>query len=375
MNNEPRTFSCDFCRDEHPLSELVHYQGLDLCRECYENETSYCDVCGERVWDDDLVCDGRIEICPSCFEAHYTRCDHCDRIIHLDDACYVDDDEDVPYCHECAQNLAYPGDGIQCYSYKPIPIFHGDGFRFMGVELEIDRGGELNENARALMSIANSDADNMYIKHDGSITDGMELVTHPMTLEYHQNQMPWQEILHEAVSMGYRSHQTTTCGLHVHVNRNSFGKTIEQPERAIARVLFFVENCWHELLRFTRRIQNQMDQWAARYGRKNTPKEMMDHVKENFAGRYTCVNLTNSATIEFRLFRGTLRYNTLIATLQLVNEICNVAIAFNDVEMSHLTWTDFVVRVGFQGYPELVRYLKERRLYVSDPVDDNEEEM
>ena len=314
-----------------------------------------------------------MEICPTCFENHYTRCDHCDRIIHVEDVCYLDDDEDIPYCHECAQQLAYPGRGIQSYCYKPIPIFHGDGTRYLGVELEIDRGGELNDNARALMEIANADADNLYVKHDGSLTDGIELVTHPMTLAYHQHKMPWEAVMKEAIAMGYRSHQTTTCGLHVHVNRDSFGKTVDQQESAIARVLFFVENCWNELLRFTRRTQSQMNQWAARYGRKNTPKEMMDHVKKSYAGRYTCVNLTNSATIEFRLFRGTLRYNTLIATLQLVNELCNVANYFTDEEMGRFTWTEFVLLVGFQGYPELVQYLKERRLYVSEPVDGEEE--
>ena len=60
------TCTCDFCRDEFPLSDLIVFHGVHLCEGCYENETSYCDVCGERVWDDDLVCDGRMEICPTC---------------------------------------------------------------------------------------------------------------------------------------------------------------------------------------------------------------------------------------------------------------------------------------------------------------------
>lgn len=94
----------------------------------------------------------------------------------------------------------------------------------------------------------------------------------------------------------------------------------------------------------------------------------MDHVKKSYSGRYKAINLLNRATIEFRLFRGTLRYNTLIATLQLVHEICEVAFYMSDEEMSRLTWSDFVIRIGGQNYPELVQYLKERRLYVSEPV-------
>lgn len=94
--------------------------------------------------------------------------------------------------------------------------------------------------------------------------------------------------------------------------------------------------------------------------------EILDHAKKGYhGGRYTCVNLTNRSTIEFRMFRGTLKFNTLIATLQLVDRICNVAIYLSDDELKALSWTSFAS--GCQA-PELVRYLKERRLYVNEPV-------
>ncbi|MEQ2617621.1 hypothetical protein AAAT94_10640 [Intestinimonas aquisgranensis] len=47
---------------------------------------------------------------------------------------------------------------------------------------------------------------------------------------------------------------------------------------------------------------------------------MSDH-----GGRYICVNLQNSDTVEFRMFRGTLKTNTLLAALELVDRICDVA--------------------------------------------------
>ena len=83
-------------------------------------------------------------------------------------------------------------------------------------------------------------------------------------------------------------------------------------------------------------------------------------------GRYTCVNLQNRDTIEFRMFRGTLKYNTLIATLQLVDRICNVALFLSDEQLKEMSWTTFVS--GCEQ-PELVQYLKERRLYVNEPVE------
>ena len=133
--------------------------------------------------------------------------------------------------------------------------------------------------------------------------------------------MPWKEVMDKAVSLGYRSHKTTTCGLHVHVNRTAFGDDETDQDFCISRVLFFVERFWQELLKFSRRNESQIRRWAARYGIKDNPKETFDNAKKNYSGRYTCINLTNYYTIEFRIFRGTLKYNTLIATLQLVNRI------------------------------------------------------
>lgn len=215
--------------------------------------------------------------------------------------------------------------------------------------------------------------EHIYCKHDGSLDDGIEIVTHPMTLTYHQQEMPWGKVLEKARELGYLSHQAGTCGLHVHVNRTAFGQTVREQEACIARVLFFVEKFWEELLLFSRRTQRQMNRWAARYGYKDIPKEILDHVKKgDHQGRYTAVNLENTATIEFRMFRGTLKLNTLLATLQMVDRICDVAISLSDEELRAMAWPTFVTGCT---QPELVHYLKERRLYVNEPIENQEEEL
>ena len=91
-------------------------------------------------------------------------------------------------------------------------------------------------------------------------------------------------------------------------------------------------------------------------------------------GRYVAVTLVNSDTIEFRLFRGTLRYKTFIATLQLVDEICCWAINMTDSEFEAMSWLDFVQRI-LPKKPELIDYLKEKRLYVNDEYRAEMEEM
>ena len=256
------------------------------------------------------------------------------------------------------------------YSYKPEAVFFGDGSLFMGVELEVDEGGKDNDNAGTLKEIANSSNNHIYIKSDGSLDDGFEIVSHPMTLAYHMYHMDWEDVLKEAVSMGYRSHQTSTCGLHVHVNRNAFGSNQAEQEEVIAKILYFVEAHWNELFRFSRRSHYNMDRWAARYGFEKTGRKILEKAKSGYTSRYVAVNLKNYYTIEFRLFRGTLKYNTFIATLQMVQKICDVALSMSQEELENLSWSEFVSNIT---EPQLIQYLKERRLYVNEKIIETEE--
>lgn len=357
--------SCGICNEEFEAEELIEFGGMQLCSDCLEHSTIVCDRCGARIWRDDNAGDSDTFLCRSCYDNHYTTCSHCERVIREDDAHYEDDD--TPLCYDCYHQRMNRY-SIQPYGYKPAPIFYGDACRYLGVELELDCGGESDDHARTLMELANTGEERIYIKHDGSLDDGMEIVTYPMSLSYHMNQMPWAEVLAKARELGYKSHQARTCGLHIHVNRTAFGDTVEEQEEVIARILYFVEKHWEELLKFSRRTQRQVEQWANRYGFHGEPIKILEHAKKGFSGvRYTAVNLTNAATIEFRLFRGTLKYNSFIATLQLVNRICDCAVCLSDDELKQMSWTTFAA--GCTQYLELVQYLKERRLYVNEPVE------
>ena len=96
----------------------------------------------------------------------------------------------------------------------------------------------------------------------------------------------------------------------------------------------------------------------------------MDNAKKGGRGRYACINLCNYNTIEFRIFRGTLKYNTLIATLQMVEHICLTAMEMTDEEITALSWPEFIEGIEHE---ELIQYLKERRLYVNEIVENEEE--
>ena len=234
------TKACDICGREHPLSELKEFDGVLLCESCWNSETIVCEQCGKRIWLDDNEGDSETPLCSRCYDRYYTTCADCGRTIHQNDAYFEDEDDYTARCYSCHCRHA-DHRVIHDYYYKPEPIFYGEGNRYFGVELEIDDGGEDNTNAEKIERIANSENELIYIKHDGSLNEGMEIVTYPMSLDFHLQQMPWADILVKAKSMGYLSHQAGTCGLPVHINRAAFGETEEEQETVIARILYFFE--------------------------------------------------------------------------------------------------------------------------------------
>ena len=340
--------------------------GAPVCSDCYERHTTTCERCGSAIWTDDSYGDEYTTLCASCYHNHYTRCVCCDALLHNDDAYQIEGDD---YCGECYRDETDKNRSIHEYGYKPEPIFYGDSERFFGVELEVDGAGGYSEDAEAILEIANADKEHLYIKHDGSLDEGMELVTHPMSLEYHK-QFCWQEIMSKAISMGYRSHQTSTCGLHVHINRSCLGDTQEEQDHVISHILYFVEKNWNELLKFSRRSEYSMNRWASRYGYEKSGRDILEKAKKGNLGRYAAVNLQNYSTVEFRLFRGTLKYSTFIAALELVDEIITLAMTHTEEEIEKLSWSEFVNAIEA---PELIGYLKERKLYINEDVEDQEE--
>lgn len=356
------TFLCSACHEELHLVDAYYLEGEPLCESCYDERSVVCSCCDRMIGLEQNAGTDSLPLCQHCYERHYVKCERCGSLMANDDA-YYDDEDDSAYCSTCYERIQR--NLIHEYNYKPCPIFYGKGDRYFGLELELDDGGKEPNHAKVLLGIANCEHEHIYIKADSSLEDGFEVVSHPCTLDYHRKQLPWESVVARAITLGYVSHKSTTCGLHIHVNRTAFGATHEEQDACIGRILFFMEKHWGELLKFSRRTQAQLNRWAAKYGLKSTPRDVLNHAKKGYDGRYTCLNLQNHATIEFRIFRGTLRYQTILATLQLVDAICKVALLLSDEALMDLSWTSFVEGITSS---ELIAYLKERRLYINEPI-------
>ena len=219
MKTKENSHACNRCGRKISAEKLVEFDEVLLCPDCLEEYTLTCNWCGNRIWRDDES--GRDGLCQQCYESHYTTCVDCGRVICYDDAFYVDDDSDDARCYDCHTSYL-DNKCIHDYYYRPEYHFYGTGERYMGIELEIDGAGESDSNARNILEVANQNEERLYAKHDGSLSEGIELVSHPCTVDYHLNEMPWKEVMEKAHQLGYQSHDPGTCGLHFHINRTAF---------------------------------------------------------------------------------------------------------------------------------------------------------
>lgn len=97
--------TCIHCGGVLEEGNAYQFKGELHCTDCLEELTTFCHHCGTRIYRDSAESDGRIVLCEHCFTYHYIACDRCGRLICSDDACYESDDDDVPYCPSCFQEI------------------------------------------------------------------------------------------------------------------------------------------------------------------------------------------------------------------------------------------------------------------------------
>lgn len=270
------------------------------CESCTDDHAYRCADCSYRF--DELSHNNSHDerICSYCAESYFT-CDECDNTRPNED--YGGDGR----CQSCCGNDS--SRVINDYSYRPHAIFHPsraecDATRAYGVELEVESvSGSLEDNAEEVQELT---GDFAYLKYDGSLNNGFEIVSHPGTLAYHRT--AWEEFFAKR-PRGLRSYDTSTCGLHVHASKR--GLTPLQ----IAKIVFFVSA--HDNSHFIRRIAGRD---ANRYCKK-VMKKLGDCHRDDDRDRYHAVNLCPSHTVEFRLFRGTLKRESFFRALEFVDAI------------------------------------------------------
>lgn len=312
------------------------------------------------------------------YARQYTRCTGCREVFHGADMRWLGHGEYCEGCYEAeAEDEAEDEDEydgtIHSYGTDVLDKLnwtwqHADSEeRLFGVELEMEFPGAHPAEwaAYALDNIAGL-ARLAIWKSDGSLTNGAELVTLPLPLrEWQDRDNPVYRLCDDTTFRAKaRSHNTTTCGLHVHVTR----ATIPEPVIAKLVVLFNEPSMAHLTLMVARRPQSS-GYCVAR--RKRWVYSASDNKRQwNQDGRYTPVNITDG-TIEFRLFKGTLRSETIMASVEFCQASIDYCTQHGAARMNGPDFQAWLVAQPRKAYPALREYLIYRKMLSSRRQRDN----
>lgn len=327
---------------EHIDSEFSdcddHYECLDFARSMLN--LIVCDDCGETFSEDDITDINGSSICDSCRDDNYTYSDYEDRYLHNDDVADALDRDGDPCTihrengnfHWCDSRDIYVHDDYEApdaemSEYNIIHNYHSSRDRveaipdawtsrtgyYMGAELEVEaysvNRAEAAYRIHEIVNPSGNYGERMFFENDGSLNEGFEMITQPMSLPAMAKTFRFLESPNAIA--GLRSHMTRTCGLHVHVSKR--GLTNLQ----INKIVAFINDPRHEWL--IRAV-------ARRYstGFCSIKQKKIGHLHWRQDDRYEAVNIQPRNTIEFRIFRGSLKYRSVMAAL----EFCHALVQF-----------------------------------------------
>lgn len=240
---------------------------------------------------------------------HITKAVKCEHLEYKGKALYG-------LCQDCFSSLSKTGKLINDYSTK-VPHYIKSQFgerkgkyswapTLYGVELELENGKE-----EAAIPLYSKLGDFLICKNDSSLASGFEIVTCPATFDIHKEK---GKILFETITKETKLESKDSCGLHIHVSKNSLS-TLQ-----VGKIVAFIHNPKNKDF-----IINIAGRNNERFASINAERGITDVAPENFnlsmEQRYSGVNLRNENTIEFRIFASTVILSTYMVRFEFVKAL------------------------------------------------------
>lgn len=242
---------------------------------------------------------------------------------------------------------------IHQFNYVPKYIKHfmpgesEDTTLLLGAEIEVGGNNNISSDndknytvkkCIQIMNGSNSDEENLiYSTHDSTVQ--IEFDTMPCSLEFHKNKMNYREMFEYLDKEGYKGHDCETAGLHIHANRSYLGKSRISQELVISKILYILEKFNDEICVIARR-DNDYSEFVGSKKEEDSLVELYGKYKDH--GKRAALNLQHKDTIEFRMFRSTLKYETFILTLEFVKDIIDFAKSVDIEEIELAKWSDLM---------------------------------
>lgn len=252
-----------------------------------------------------------------------------------DDDDYYNDDE---WCRACDGGYL-----IHKHECKPRSIFTGAPEDiYLGVELEIETYSR-DDNEYVASELSNAvPLNRIYFKNDGSLAEGFEIVTHPLTLEKHREL--WSDMTNAFNLLNadkYLRKLHDECGLHVHIGYRNC-KQIEKQELVAKRMMRFLAYN----LEFTRIVARR---------RENTWCEIDS--ADDIYSHYMAVNIQSYYTIELRIFKSSYNKDEIIAAIEFAHALYRYC-SSRELPREERGYQKFINWLFTDQYPTLINYLR-----------------
>lgn len=363
-NEEVELFVSEYSGNKFPIDERVSVKvGFDKFEDWSEREAnSYayiCNECGEYVSAGYVtyIQSNDSYVCNQCRNSNgYVQCYGCGDWLHPDDAYWEDDDA---YCSHCYDNLGRDGGGlIKDYHYhkgtwrKFFATGEAEHTHTFGFELETQRCDNVNDTAYETDAWSQKHDNVLVMEHDGSLDDGVEIISNPMSYRYWtQIEEDFKRLLGNLADVGTRAWDGgCETGFHIHLSRSFF-----KSKQHLGAFMAFIAMNYGRVEELAGRDSNGYcyGPWDWSYCRR----QIIDRLKREGAlmrpmlyeqlalayqeQRYDSINLYNDSTVELRMFRASLKYERLNSYIRFALQAVAFAehIMHGDVEP---TWSNFL---------------------------------
>lgn len=354
---------CEDCEDTVPSEDCAWLEGYGklVCEACTDANYISCEDCSELVheWDRYAVSTIRgyeYVVCESCYCDGYSSCEPCGYSYPSDDMRYTDWEA---FCPDCYDQHSGEGD-VDDWNYRPLFNFHGVGTLYLGMELEVEGGHSAIANIYDMYN-----RDTVYFKHDGSLDHGFELVTHPMTLGWHNENTFIEDTTKALRQAGASSYNANSCGIHIHMNRGAFTNS---------HMWKFLQFHYRNADAIQTIAQRRDSSWAKFVGKHDADyRKRVSKDSYSYSDRYVAVNLNNSETIELRYFKGNLNAPSVRKNLEFAVAVYEYTkqLTYQSIrQYNGLGWGAFMVWMRDQRnvYPNLAAFISKRIDRLRNPV-------
>ena len=358
-------FVCDCCGDIHNVdSARDAYDDAVICEDCCDNQYVWSEAMNVYIDSDDAFYykdDDEYYDSPVHYEckSHYGWqsdvtgnwwSDNEERLETEDGYYYADGEQDDLYWCSTDEGWYYseenmPEGLIRGYHKRPELKFFGEGPKFLGLELECD-GSDAEGSEDDVRSIFEGHMDRFYFNSDGSLNNGFEAITHPMSPS-EMLKIDWEQITTEMLDRGY-DNDRDTAGIHIHISRRFFNG-----EKNIGRLVRMFSENYSDMIKFARRPRYNAERWADRVQGSSRKYAMDFYESARRSGRYVAVNLQNYETVEIRLFHSLASRQHIMACIQLTDVLTDMA----NLDRYTFGWDIVNKRAKDKGYTELQEQL------------------